>query len=56
MIVDEIKKEMQDFKEIKAFSSENKIIVSHRDIPLEPDLMGYLFKNILGFNVVYHVF
>jgi len=56
MKCDEIKFLMKDFKEIQNCSFKNKIILSFNEIPLEPHLMGYLFKNILGFNVKFQVF
>lgn len=56
MLKDKIKLLMKDFKEADSKNSKKKVSLKFNEIPIEPHLMGYLFKNILGFNVQYRIF
>ena len=55
MLKNEIILLMKDFKEVSK-SSKKKVSLKFNEIPIEPHLMGYLFKNILGFDVQYRIF
>ena len=55
MLKNEIILLMKDFKEASK-SSKKKESLKFNEIPIEPHLMGYLFKNILGFDVQYRIF
>ncbi|HQC55351.1 MAG TPA: hypothetical protein PKX91_06485 [Clostridia bacterium] len=55
MLREEIKIVMSGFEEINTCSLNNNEIIFGKDIPLEPYIMRYLFKNILGFKVRFKI-